>query len=300
MIRQARMAAAMAALGGVLAGGGQAARAQASVTTASSARRLALPGTLLRLGGRHNAQARSWRGKFRMERETSKDPALAALWTSFENYKGMQASVTLLNSLTVLPRDVPILFGDGKGKAFCEYSEDKHIIRVSYEFLQLIQKVMSASGDLNAQQLPVLVNAAMHFCVMHEVGHAFIHEFGIPVTGREEDCADQFATVLLLTAKSYGADTVAGALFFGLLQKQNGPVVNGDYADVHSLGKQRLFNLFIWACGASPKGMMRLAPNITKYLPPERLGRAHDEYTQMSANWKNLTDKYVPDAKGHI
>lgn len=300
LIRQARMAAVVVALGGALAGGGQAARAQAGITTASSARRIAMPGGLLRLGEQQTAQARNWHGKFRMEQIPSKNPALAALWKSFENYKGMQTSVTLLNQVTVLPRDIPILFGDGKGEAICEYSRDKHVIVVSYEFLQVIQKVMSASGDFNAQQIPIMVNAAMHFAVIHEIGHAFIHEFGIPVTGREEDCADQFATVMLLTAKSYGADTIAGALFFGLLQKQSGPVVTGDYADVHALGKQRFFNLITWAYGADPKGMTQLIPDIAKYIPPERLSRAHDEYQQMKASWNSLTDKYVPDAKGHI
>ena len=42
------------------------------------------------------------------------------------------------------------------------------------------------------------VSGVLSFVFLHELGHALIHELALPITGREEDVADQLAVASLL------------------------------------------------------------------------------------------------------
>src|SRR5260370_5618006 len=48
------------------------------------------------------------------------------------------------------------------------------------------------------EKLIEFVAGNMLFVLLHELGHAAMHEMGLPILGREEDQADNFAIVNLL------------------------------------------------------------------------------------------------------
>ena len=240
------------------------------------------------------------RGKLRILFQPPKDAESAALWKSFLDYKGMDVFVAAFNAHTVLPQDLPIVFIEGKGDMICEYHPNQHTIVVSYEMLKKIHQLMFAASTASPAKTALFVNAAMHFALMHEIGHAFIHEFNIPATGRQEDDADQFASLFLLSAKGYDGVPIAAAAFFGLMQKESGVPGLKSYADVHPLDMQRCYNLLTWAYGSNPQMFGDFVKGANVNLPPERAQGAPREWQQMKKSWETLLDKYVPNEKGHI
>ena len=56
-------------------------------------------------------------------------------------------------------------------------------------------------------QLVVLAN--LEFTLLHEIGHALIDHFELPVFGREEDAADQIATTTMILRNNADVDAYA-------------------------------------------------------------------------------------------
>ena len=97
-----------------------------------------------------------------------------------------------------------------------------------------------------------LLDGAVAFVVLHEMGHAAIALYSLPVLGREEDAADQISAYLLLSdadvdTRTYG---IAGALWF--FSAKRSPFTMRHLSDTHALSQQRQANLACWAFGSDP------------------------------------------------
>ena len=67
-------------------------------------------------------------------------------------------------------------------------------------------------GITDAQREEILqefVLANVEFTLLHEIGHALIHQFPIPVFGQEEDAADQIATTSMIIRHNADVDLAA-------------------------------------------------------------------------------------------
>lgn len=117
----------------------------------------------------------------------------------------------------------------------------------------------------------LLVGSSLKVVLAHELGHALIDLLHLPVTGREEDVADQISlfTVLHLNAQEMA---VAGSLL----------VFNDEYegtvGDTHSLDSQRRINMMCWAYGANPNRFAYLRSKIPNY----RVGNCSKEFRQLN------------------
>jgi len=134
------------------------------------------------------------------------------------------------------------------------------------------------------RQLPAnlasdVVLGALLFVVYHEVGHALVHTLKLPVLGREEDAADAISTYFLLNLAKPGVG-VMGATWF-----------NRSFADEHSLGEQRKFNIVCLALGSNPTGFAPLAEKAQ--LPPERAARCPAEFRQLQTSVHQLLGAYL-------
>jgi len=130
---------------------------------------------------------------------------------------------------------------------------------------------------------------AMLFVLTHELGHALVDLFHLPVLGREEDAADQIS-IYLLTKSGFGPDGLSGAnLFFETTQ----PILytQKHFADEHSVNSTRRFNLFCWALGSDPQKYGYLVQHNA--LPRQRAARCPNEYQQMSAAVRQLLGNKV-------
>jgi hypothetical protein len=193
----------------------------------------------------------------------------------------METFAQQLNANFPLPRNVPLMFGEcGDPNAF--YSPRDGSVTFCYEMIDYLNGIFSRSSS-NPDELREAMDGAFAFIMMHEVGHALRHQLDLPVTGREEDAADQLAALVLLQDGDKGANAaVAGAL---ALQTGN-QFDDSDYADEHSLGPQRLYNIVCWIYGSDPQKYQHWVTNGV--LPQARAVRCPAEYEQMAKAWTRL------------
>src|SRR4029077_17781423 len=131
---------------------------------------------------------------------------------------------------------------------------------------------------------------------LHELGHAVFHYLNVPVLGREEDAADQFAAYLLLQfAKLDARRLMLGVAYSYNIDASVPSTKKNPFADEHSLPAQRFYNVLCMAYGADPKLFADFVEK--KYLPSERAGGCADEYEQVSFAMGKLIRPYVDQAR---
>jgi hypothetical protein len=125
------------------------------------------------------------------------------------------------------------------------------------------------------------------FLALHELAHAVVHIYGLPVIGRDEDAADQFAIWWLL--RNQNVRIAAIAVFTFSLWSQESPPVHrmSEYADIHSLPEQRFLNLRCWLTGSGLDRNLG-ADWLTQDLPKSRLDSCRSEFVQLSTSWRRL------------
>lgn len=154
-----------------------------------------------------------------------------------------------------------------------------------YELPELTASLLTAAG---VEQTGRLTGGQTVFALLHEVGHALIDVLDIPVAGREEDAADQFAAFLLLHLGSVGAEgALSAAYFFGLMhQAQAGAGRDYPFWDEHSMDAQRFYNILCWLYGSDPARYGGLVAD--GWLPQERAVRCPEETRRLLRSWRAL------------
>jgi hypothetical protein len=126
---------------------------------------------------------------------------------------------------------------------------------------------------------------AMLFIFHHELGHALVDAYELPVTGREEDAADQFATLQLIEQGKAGA-AIAGGEAFLLQGRDEGRLpLWGE----HALDEQRYYNIQCWVYGSNPEEYEDLVGDT---LPKDRAKRCEKEFRQMRMSWERILAEY--------
>ncbi len=122
--------------------------------------------------------------------------------------------------------------------------------------------------------------------ILHELGHALFDIQDIPLFGREEDGADQIASLLMLQfGRQVALTTIKG--FYNVwhhsnaerLIAQKGQIKPYQEADEHSLDIQRSYNLLCMAYGKDPEAFQELADRL---LPRIRKANCAEEYKQVA------------------
>ncbi len=187
---------------------------------------------------------------------------------------------TDINQTISLPRDINIEFLEcGSEDAYY----DGRSIGLCYE---LIQRYVDRFGGESAS----LEEAALHaglFSLFHEMGHALIDQWQLPVTGREEDAVDEFAAIMLLEANQ-GAAALSGARQFAADAQDWDPL---PFWDDHGLDMQRFYNVSCYVYGSDPRGWSNLVGDT--WLPQERAENCPSDYGQKSYAWRKLLKPYM-------
>lgn len=196
----------------------------------------------------------------------------------------LEAVVNELNAQFPMPRNIAVRM-DQCGMINAFYSPRDGAITFCYEMVEHLANIFASGSADWTQEQREAVEGAYTFIMMHEVGHALIHQLDLPVTGREEDAVDQLAAVTLIAGGDKGAQAaLAGALS---LQPGRGATFDeSDYAGEHSLGPQRLYNIMCWIYGSDPRKYSGIVTNGG--LPEERAVRCPGEYDRMSKAWQRI------------
>src|SRR5262249_39189097 len=96
------------------------------------------------------------------------------------------------------------------------------------------------------REIAEFVSGNLLFTLLHELGHAAINQFDLPVLGKEEDAADSFASTRLIRVGSEFSDRVVASAAQSLFltdrrDRQEGESV--PYYDEHGLDQQRAYQI---------------------------------------------------------
>src|SRR6266404_9461791 len=189
-----------------------------------------------------------------------------------------------LKKQITLPFDIQVVFEEC-GDPDSYYDEDTHEITICYELIDAYYYLFSRTLKTRTARNDAAKGAIVSM-FLHEVAHALIDGWDLPFTGREEDAADQFSTLLLINGMPDG-DQMAlnGARSFKLLaQLEKGQ--EKDYSDPHSLDEQRFFGMICLVYGHRPDQYEYLIRNGT--LQTDRAFECEGDYARVSKSWQKL------------
>jgi len=179
------------------------------------------------------------------------------------------------------PRTVPVNFADcGMVNAF--YAPDPGTIVLCYELVDdLLTKLRGRVSE--AQLGPAVVGASL-FILLHEYGHAMVHQLGLPATGKEEDAVDQVATLVLLGMGEKGTGYAIAAQHWFTASRS--VLKRAPFWDEHSTSEQRFYTLSCLMYGSDPPKYASWAGS--NWLPTARAKRCPREYAKINGAWSKL------------
>ena len=202
-------------------------------------------------------------------------------------------TVDWMNELLRLPYDVPIFFYEcGMTNAYFDPAAKEIVIcyELVEDYLEKNYWVYQESSGSEAVNLWTL--NVVDYVLFHEVGHALVDIYDLPVTGLEEDVVDQFSAYINaeFSPGTEGQDEIRSAAFIYEISHTEDELQVSYFADTHSLSLQRFYNLACWVYGYDPIYNEDLVGS--DILPIERAQNCAYEYHQIVTAWDNLLEPF--------
>ena len=187
-----------------------------------------------------------------------------------------------LNEQFILPYDVNITFRNiGQPNAY--YDPKTKSVFFGYEFVNLFDKVFMT--EYNTEEAWEASKNTVIFFLLHELGHALVDIYDIPLNANAEDATDNFSINLLAETEGINQAAIQGASFFQIftkheteLQLQDLPVM-----DEHLLNAQRFHNIVCKLYGSDAAKYSFL---VTEgYLDDDKMNRCAKDYESMKRAW---------------
>jgi Putative metallopeptidase len=189
----------------------------------------------------------------------------------------------------------------GESNAFYRRVDNVPTVTICYEYLQEIWERMPAeTRAVNGDTMRDVICGQLFFAIAHELGHAMFDIFDVPVFGRQEDAADEFATYNLL---QFGGDKalqlIDGAAYAYHLYIKDltaNPRVTLPFAAFssdHGAPEERYFNLICIAYGYDQR-LFSLAMNK---LPASRAKRCKLEYEDLKFAMRTVFGPHIDNEK---
>ena len=186
-----------------------------------------------------------------------------------------------------LPHDITISVQGGEAGPY--YSPQRRTIVLNHPFSALALNVFHKEyPTISGYKLGYLFAELEYFVLFHEVGHALVDQWDLPVLGREEDAVDAFSTIFMTEIVKRGDFALAGADFFFYLANA-GKISDVQFADEHSFSKQRAYSIACWVYGSDA---VKWA-SVGQVLPVSRRVRCADEYRKLKKAWFSLLKPHL-------
>lgn len=203
----------------------------------------------------------------------------------YEMLKGsgiLEETAALLNDRLKDPPELT-LRAASCGAPNARYSPSAHEVLICYELLSMNARSFNTS-EFNRENL---TTDAVYLILYHEVGHALVDAYTLPITGREEDAVDQLAVAVFARNDMKDALYASAVLF----KTRADAGLSFDASNEHAMDEQRYYNVLCWVYGSDP---VKYAPIVEKgYLPQTRASKCEFEYFQMERSWKTLLGPYM-------
>ena len=193
-----------------------------------------------------------------------------------------------------LPRALRLKVEGCDGVSNAWYEDDA--ITVCYEYISdILSNAPKETTPAGVTRADAIIGPTFEV-FLHEAGHAVFDYLSVPVLGREEDAADQFAAYLLLQfAKSDARRLIAGVAYAYRLDASKPTTKKNPFADEHGLPAQRFYNVLCIAYGADSKLFADLVEK--EYLPKERAEGCESEYEQVTRAMTKLIRPFIDQTR---
>lgn len=195
--------------------------------------------------------------------------------------------IAQLNTKFAFPRDITISFQEcGEANAF--YDPEQVKIDMCYELLKQYTDILGEDNQSPEAYADEVIYSAL-FTFFHELGHAFVDQYQLPITGLEENVVDEFAAVMLLELQDDDA-VIAGIDQFDVDAEEEEQLQELPFWASHGLGAQRYYTISCIIYGSNPE---KFADFVTSGdLPQERADLCPVDYQRRERSWKFLLAPY--------
>ena len=208
-----------------------------------------------------------------------------------EEQKSLEETAADLNRAFSLPHDILIGFDEcGEPNAF--YDPEKKKVTVCDELVADFYDAFREDHKKESELDEAVTNATT-FVFFHELGHALVDAYDLPVTGREEDAVDQLSVILLADGSEEGDQAVFDAAL-AFSKETDEELDELAFADEHSFDRQRFYNIICLLYGQNQEKYASLVREGT--LPEARAERCADEFARADRAWDALLAPYVKEA----
>ncbi|MBC7459726.1 MAG: hypothetical protein H7287_00035 [Thermoleophilia bacterium] len=231
--------------------------------------------------------------RIRYERSPAADRAAAQL-VRRDGFAGVVAK-TLTRDLA-LKHDITVVFGGNPAGPF--YDRTKHTIEYPWSFVTTTSELLDSSGYRGAQLTQATLDATQ-FIVEHEIGHALIDQYDLPVLGREEDAADSFAAFVAVELHDDGELVIGATDLFAAFadtsktaQQISGVAADeSEFSDPHSSDLSRFYTISCLVYGADTTRYANVIADLG--LSKTRLANCPAQWRQASDSWHQVLDPHL-------
>jgi hypothetical protein len=214
--------------------------------------------------------------RIRIEYIPAKKPELQKLHDELKQHRGLETLQTLFSPFR-LPRELTIRAQEcGMVNAWYRHEDSGPAITICYEYMEhILRNLPDKSMPSGITREDAMIGQCFYLAI-HEFAHALFDLYNVPILGREEDAADQFAANMLLNLENARA-LIGGAAYtykmyvgeafsfeVGMATMEKKPQVTiplAAFSSTHGQPEQRYYNLLCAAYGSDPKTFGFLVDN---------------------------------------
>jgi hypothetical protein len=233
-------------------------------------------------------------GRIRIDYLPPENPVHEPIYKSLKQHRVLETLQGLLSTFR-LPKSLLLQAKGCQGVSNAWYEDN--IVTVCYEFIADIEeRAPQTTGPDGVTREDTIVGTLVQV-LLHETGHALFALLNVPIFGREEDAADQFAAFIILQMHREDARRIIDGVAHMLWNESTLRKVDRDaFSNIHGLPAQRFFNLVCMAYGAHT---WYYADIVKKgLLPEERAESCKSEYKQVAHAMGTLIAPHIdPDSR---
>ncbi|WP_221439584.1 DUF4344 domain-containing metallopeptidase [Roseateles oligotrophus] len=189
----------------------------------------------------------------------------------------------------VLERALTLHFGGEDGP---HYDPEASTIHMPYGFIQEVDDNFSkARYQRPGVSRKEAIQHAITAVLFHELAHALIDAYGLPIVGKEEDAADGLAVVALIRLYPKGRELAISAADLYEIESRDTTPEKEDYFDAHSLDIQRHYSMLCQVYGSDPGPYAWLAKKAG--FTQDRREGCEEEFVILDDSWLALLEPFL-------
>ena len=197
---------------------------------------------------------------------------------------------SFVNNTFVPTSQIQVVFGMSDRAV---YDPNENRIDIPYDFVvEVAERFRHADYANTGVSIEQATEDAIIHTILHELAHAFIANFELAITGKEEDAADELAGVLLIEYFEHGQEiALSAADLFDLESGDRNTLEEVDFWGEHSLDSQRFYNTICLIYGSEPERYGNLLDVLD--ISQDRGDLCIEDYDRAVRSWHTILAPYL-------